>query len=182
MLEETCYYNIVPHRIDGKRNSVSNFLSRKEQGKAEAPEYNTGPVRVLERSRRLMSSGGGIDIVDPLLQELAETGSRDQEYVRDIDLVMRKVKVEEMPKDSEIKSMSGSIHLLGVESVGEHSVIVKDSYQVMVPKGMRREVMSKLHSSHMCSESMVKLARKSLFWPKMSTDLKKFYQQCSDCD
>ena len=29
---------------------------------------------------------------------------------------------------------------------------------------------------------MVKLARKSLFWPRMSTDLKKFYQQCSDCD
>ena len=182
MLEETCYYNIVPHKIDGKRNLIADFLSRKEQGKAEAPEYNTGPVRVLERSRRLLALGGGIDIVDPLLQELAEMGSNDQEYMRDIDLVMRKVKLDDMPKDSELKSMSGSIQLLGVESVGEHRVIVKDSFQVMVPKVMRKEIMRKLHSSHLCSESMVKLARKSLFWPRMASDLKKCYQECRECD
>ena len=44
MLEETCYYNVIPHRIDGKRNSVADYLSRKEKGKAKALEYNTEPV------------------------------------------------------------------------------------------------------------------------------------------
>ena len=66
--------------------------------------------------------------------------------------------------------------------MGEQKVIVKDSYQVMVPKVMRKEIMRKLHSSHMCSESMVKLARKSLFWPRMASDLKKCYNECKECD
>ena len=92
--------------------------------------------------------------------------------MRDTELVLRKVKVEELPKDSELKNMSGSIHLLGVESVDGKNVIVKDGHQVMVPRGLRKEIMHKLHATHMAGDSMVKLARKSLFWPKISTDLK----------
>ena len=121
------------------------------------------------------------DIVDPLLQELAEKGGTDQEYQRDIDLVMRRIKVEDMPKDSELRAMSGSIHMLGIESVGKERVIVKDSFQVMVPRGMRQEIMSKLHASHMSSDSMIKLARQSLFWPQMATDLRKYYENCLEC-
>ena len=58
MLKDVVYYNVVPHKIDWKRNLVADFLSRKEKVGAEAQEYNTGPVRVMERSRRLMATGG----------------------------------------------------------------------------------------------------------------------------
>ena len=51
----------------------------------------------------------------------------------------------------------------------------------MVPRGARREIMRKLHASHLAPESMLKLARRSFFWPKMAKDLRQFYLECEQC-
>ena len=38
-----------------------------------------------------------------------------------------------------------------------------------------------LHSTHMSTEGMKKLARKKFWWPQMSRDLERVYEACTDC-
>ena len=42
-------------------------------------------------------------------------------------------------------------------------------------------MLDRLHSSHLCDVAMLRLARGSFFWPKMSKEIKMKYQQCEAC-
>lgn len=53
---------------------------------------------------------------------------------------------------------------------------------IVVPKILRKDVMNKLHSDHMCLAKTVAKAKEVVYWPYMVNDFKNFLSNCMTCN
>ena len=53
--------------------------------------------------------------------------------------------------------------------------------RIVIPAALRREMMSTIHASHIGIEGSIRRARDSLYWPRMSSDLKEYISKCDVC-
>ena len=53
--------------------------------------------------------------------------------------------------------------------------------QVVIPAALRKEMMSLIHESHIGIEGCIRRARETLFWPRMSSELKEYIAKCDVC-
>ena len=67
------------------------------------------------------------------------------------------------------------------DELSVHNGILFKSSKVIIPRILRPEVMSKIHSSHLGIEACLRKARDSVFWPNMSGDVRDQVSQCSIC-
>ena len=52
---------------------------------------------------------------------------------------------------------------------------------VVIPAALRSEMMAKCHATHIGMEGCVRRARESMYWPRMSSDLKDYISKCDVC-
>jgi len=53
--------------------------------------------------------------------------------------------------------------------------------QLIVPAAMRKEMMSLAHASHISIEGCIRRARETMYWPRMSSELKEYISKCDIC-
>ena len=53
--------------------------------------------------------------------------------------------------------------------------------QIVVPASLRKELIEVTHASHIGIEACVRRARESLWWPRMSAELKQYIEKCDIC-
>ena len=66
------------------------------------------------------------------------------------------------------------------ELVVQDGVILKGD-KVVVPKSLRKELLSELHQSHQGIESTLRRARELIYWPGMSSEIKDHIKSCVEC-
>ena len=54
--------------------------------------------------------------------------------------------------------------------------------RVIIPRSLRKEMLSDLHSAHQGLESMTRRARETIHWPHMNQELKDYLSACTTCD
>ena len=54
-------------------------------------------------------------------------------------------------------------------------------YQLVVPAALHKEMMAAIHNSHIGIEACIRHAHESLYWPRMTVELKKYIQNCDVC-
>ena len=59
--------------------------------------------------------------------------------------------------------------------------LVFKGHQLVVPLCLRKEMMEVIHASHIGIEGCLRRARESLYWPRMSTELKAYISTCDVC-
>ena len=59
--------------------------------------------------------------------------------------------------------------------------MVRNSEEVIIPEQARGEVLRELHSTHLCSEGMKRLARGKFYWTGMTKDIERIYMECEGC-
>ena len=52
---------------------------------------------------------------------------------------------------------------------------------VVVPAALRKEMMATCHDTHIGIEGCLRRARESMFWPRMTSDLKSYISKCDIC-
>ena len=52
---------------------------------------------------------------------------------------------------------------------------------VVVPAPMRKEIMAITHATHIGVEGCIRRARETMYWPRMSTELKEYISKCDIC-
>ncbi|KAF0748042.1 Uncharacterized protein FWK35_00018443, partial [Aphis craccivora] len=57
----------------------------------------------------------------------------------------------------------------------------RDNITVVVPKGLRKIFLSKLHADHMGFEKTLDKAKQVVYWPFMSNDIKNYVMSCEPC-
>ncbi|XP_053402903.1 uncharacterized protein K02A2.6-like [Mercenaria mercenaria] len=59
-------------------------------------------------------------------------------------------------------------------------IILKGS-KIYIPKGLRSEMLDKIHSAHLGIEKCTQRAKEIMFWPKMFNDIKQRVMECPVC-
>ena len=67
------------------------------------------------------------------------------------------------------------------EEIGLLNGILYKGQKVIIPQSMRKEMLKKIHSSHLGIESCIRKAKDLIFWPEMSMDIIEMVQQCHVC-
>ena len=60
--------------------------------------------------------------------------------------------------------------------------IVYRNDRIVIPVALRKRLIAKLHQGHMGTESTLRRARTSLWWPSMDNQLKQFIATCEVCN
>ena len=61
------------------------------------------------------------------------------------------------------------------------AMIVFKGHQLVVLAALRKEMMAATHNSHIRIEACIRRARESLYWPRMTVELKEYIQHCDVC-
>ena len=67
------------------------------------------------------------------------------------------------------------------EDLTLHNGILFKSHRVIIPRALRPEVISRLHSSHLGIEACLRKARDRVYWPAMNSDIKEAVTKCQVC-
>ena len=67
------------------------------------------------------------------------------------------------------------------EEISLHNGILFKSQRVIVPKAMRSEILSRIHSSHQGVASCLRKAKDIVFWPGMKSEVKALVERCPVC-
>merc|ERR1712215_283445 len=99
-----------------------------------------------------------------------------------INHVVNNTPLEEMEKTSELFKLGSERQYLGIWNCANGcKLVVKNSEEVVVPKGAREEVHNELRATHMGVEGMKKLARGKMTWKNMKKDIERKYGECEAC-
>ncbi|KAK2548867.1 Retrovirus-related Pol polyprotein from transposon 297 [Acropora cervicornis] len=73
------------------------------------------------------------------------------------------------------------VDLMSLHEVVVQGMIVFKGHQLVVPAALRKEMMAATHNSHIGIEACIRRARESLYWPRMTVELKEYIQHCDVC-
>ncbi|XP_015779358.1 PREDICTED: uncharacterized protein K02A2.6-like [Acropora digitifera] len=62
-----------------------------------------------------------------------------------------------------------------------HNGVLFKNQRLIIPKALRTEVTSRIHSSHLGIEACLRKARDLVFWPSMNAEIKESVTNCSIC-
>lgn len=62
-----------------------------------------------------------------------------------------------------------------------HNGVLFKNQRLIIPKALRTEVTSRIHSSHLGIEACLRKARDLVFWPSMNSEIKEAVTNCSIC-
>jgi len=56
--------------------------------------------------------------------------------------------------------------------------LVFKGQHLAIPASLRREIMAAVHVSHIGTDGCIRTAQDTLYWPRMSADLKQYISKC----
>ena len=183
IMEKSANYSWSLTHIKGKTNKITDALSRLcTQVCLYSHYYETPRPRLLPLSKRATVRTKQLEKDDPLVENLANEGNIDLEYLNMMNQIEDKIENRNLPEDSELRQLSGCRNQLSLIEMGNGTrLIVKDESEIMIPKTMREEMTRVLHLSHQGDIAMLNQAKQKIFWPGMRRDLKKIYDDCPTC-
>ena len=118
---------------------------------------------------------------DPLVSNLAKIGSLCPEYVRMLSLVENRTPPGEIPQDSELKMIEGSLQELRVVQLPTGDRLLCRDSAVFVPKAARENILRTLHLAHHAPGSMIQNTKGRIYWPQMRAQIHQVYASCVEC-
>ena len=67
------------------------------------------------------------------------------------------------------------------DEISVHDGLLFKGERVIVPSNMRADIKSRLHTSHLGIESMLRRARECVYWPSMTAEIKQVAESCETC-
>ena len=84
--------------------------------------------------------------------------------------------------DSELRDLKGSAQELSVHTTETGlDLIIRNGNEILIPRDCRAELLQQLHSTHLSSTEMRRIARGKFFWPRMARQLAEIYDNCGPC-
>ena len=80
--------------------------------------------------------------------------------------------------EDDIKELSEYYAARGCLSVYNNTLLVYDS-RLVIPCSMQRQILEKIHAEHLSLQKCRQRVQSSVWWPKISSDLKLFIEKCS---
>ena len=150
IMEKSANYSWSLTHIKGKTNKITDALSRLcTQVCLYSHYYETPRPRLLPLSKRATVRTKQLEKDDPLVENLANEGNIDLEYLNMMNKIEDKIDNNKLPADSELRQLSGCRNQLSLIEMGNGTrLIVRNESEILIPKSMREEMTRVLHLSH----------------------------------
>ena len=184
-LEMIAKKNLVkaPKRLQGMLLRLQNY--------AYDIKYSPGKTMViadmlsrayLPNTNKTEESFEAINMISflPIREERIEKIRRETEQ-DDTLQALKKVIIAGWPEErSELPEQLTPFFSYRDELVVQDALIFKAN-RVVIPQKLRADMLTRIHSSHLGTDGCLRRARESLFWPRMSYDIKQYIAACDVC-
>ena len=151
-----------------------DFRSRRPRDSFEAVCEEEVPVKLRLGVKTVRAERMKMDLIDPRVEKLAEVGHTDP--------TEQQTDNKFLEENSELKKVGVVGKELGLfQCQNGRKLVVRNSKEIVIPQQARKEMLMELHSTHMSSDGMKRLARGKFYWPQMSKDIEKVYKACEAC-
>ena len=173
---------LMNYNFKGVNNRIADALSRLCRKVVDTHHYTQKMPRILSMSKKAVIHEKQLEVLDPLVVELAQIGSGDPEYVEMLNDVENGTGSKDIHETSELKRIEGSLAQLGIVTLPDgNRLIIKNGCEVLIPKPERQRILDTIHLDHMCDSVMIKQTKGKIFWPNMRKDIKNTYDRCKPC-
>ncbi|MCG8429883.1 MAG: DDE-type integrase/transposase/recombinase, partial [Candidatus Omnitrophica bacterium] len=161
-------YDIEFQFIKGERLYIADTLSRafidSDQSSTTVPDDVN--VNVLT----------GTEIPDSMIQKVREATKSDPE------MQTLKTFIENGWPDDIKEVPCGLENFFKVrDTLSIDSEILMKGERLVIPKTLPKEVKQKLHAAHLGYDSMMRRARRCVYWPGINTEVQQMYDNCDQC-
>ena len=118
---------------------------------------------------------------DPLVENLAQIGSLCPEYVGMLALVENRTPPRDLPADSELKLVEGSLQEFRVMQLWSGDRLLCKDSAVYVPKSARDNILKTLHLCHHAPGLMIVNTKGRVYCPEMRKQIHQLYANCVEC-
>ena len=178
-------YNFIAYHIKGRDNFISDALSRapvreahpgEEEGE-EKSDDRTFVRAVLTRSMARATNSEQPSSVDSNLDWVRNETANDEACTL-IRLAIKKGFPRSVRQVHPLIQPFWGVRNELSESEG---LILRNGIQIVIPSAIRKEIMSRLHSSHQGINGTRRRARKSVYWPGLNSDITSTVAACVEC-
>ena len=157
-------HNFEGHHIPGIDNKIADALSRLCRNVVSTHHYSQTMPRILPTSKKASIRAKQLEIMDPLVVELAQIGAGEPEYVAMCSDVEHRVHPKDLHPDSELKIIEGCLAHIGVTTLPDGKrLLVKNECEVLVPKSERNRLLNMIHLDHMSDTVMIRQCKNRIF-------------------
>ena len=110
---------------------------------------------------------------DPLLKELSEAASHDEEY--QALLLHLRGSSDALPEN--LRNFKQTVSEMSISP--ENLILYRQ--RLLIPRNYRREVLRRLHASHQGINRTLRRARQTVFWPGITSDVTSTVEACDKC-
>ena len=108
---------------------------------------------------------------------------RDREYLEVIDKRLTGVAMKDIEKSSGARKYKDVYTELSlIQNKEGKYIMVYDGNKIVVPKGMRKKILSQLHKSHTSTDLFVETLRTMYYWPHMRAEVQAMVEDCEACN
>ena len=182
--EKTLLFDYRIKHLSGKKNLAADTLSRYPVGTLEPDSDDTDVSEDLEALgaivAALTSTSEDVIAMDP--QHVKNAAQSDEQY----QLLSQKVssdsfaatRAQEDPLVRDFFNVRDRLCI--VDDLLMYSVDEKD-LRLVIPRKLRRQIISNLHAAHQGSSSMLARARQVVYWPGLEHDVQDHARHCEQC-
>ena len=168
MVTGLSYLNLTFEFVKGIKNATADFRSRKPSDSWEAISEEDVPVKLRLGIRTVKAQKLQIEPIDPRVERVAKLRRTDAKYQRMIFHTEEGTDDKYIENDSELKKNGSERKHLGIFTCKNgDKLLVRNSEEVIIPEKARAEVLGELHSTHLSSDGMKRLARGKFHWNGM---------------
>ena len=115
-----------------------------------------------------------IPVSDDKLKDIRNTTENDAELQE-----LRHCVKQGWPETLKETPASVQIYWNSRDEINEINGIIFKGEKIVIPKSMRQEILTKIHTGHMGIQKSKERARDVVYWPGMSKEIEKFVERCS---
>ena len=182
ILDRLQNYNFIGEHIPGVDNKIADCLSRLCRNIRQTHHYSQRMPRILPMSKRAKVYLKQVEILDPMVSQLATIAGNDLDYMEMMMNIENGTHQKDLHDASELRQMEGLLSELGTVTLpnGER-LIIRNGCEVLIPKQERKHILEVLHRDHMAARTMIRQCRGRIWWPRMRNDIQELYELCKQC-
>ena len=112
------------------------------------------------------------------LEQLRQAAEEDKDYQSLVIALKSHKNIEELEKGHPAYAYQNVWNDLSIDL----GLVVYNSTRIVVPKGMRPEILRLLHLSHAGLSKTRKLAQQYFFWPQLNSQIQSMINSCEKCN
>ena len=165
-------YSFTAKHVKGKDMEDADALSRAPHEKPS--EKDT--IRVNEVEAFVSQVVKSMPVTTPYFEKIKKHTLKDMELQNVMKTMKNGWPHSRKECKKEVQPYWASRHDLAVIS----DVLVKGD-RIVIPKSLRKDVLSKLHNAHQGMSRSKHRARQTCYWPTMNMEIEKMIQKCNEC-